>query len=131
MSRSCFLTASLMWHSYVSHESRHFLKENLLITSLIHLNVSSSLIHPFHDAIEHWPLNSSRRAFDSRFAAAKTMKGFIFAPSSLAAKHALIPTLTFSCLVFFHGNILFTYNFNSCICYHVCPNWSFIHGYYK
>ena len=79
ISWSCFLTASVMWHSYVSHAIRGFLKENLLITSLIHLNVSSSFIHPFpDDTIEHWILNSSCRAFNSGFVAAKTMKGLIF-----------------------------------------------------
>ena len=100
ISWSCFLITSVMWHSYVSHASRRFLKENLPITSLIHFNVSSSFIHPFpDDAFEHLLLNSSCRAFDSRFVAAKTMKGFIFVPSPLAAKHTF--TLTYSCPVVF------------------------------
>ena len=100
ISWSCFLIASVMWHSYVSHASRLFLKENLQITSLIHLVVSSSFIHPFpDDAFEHLLLNSLCRAFDWSFVAAKIMKGFIFVSSPLAAKHSL--TLTYSCPVVF------------------------------
>ena len=95
-----------MLHSYVPHASSRFLKENLPITLLIHLNVSSLFIHPFSDGgIQHWLLNSSCRAFDSHFAAAKTMKGFIFVPSPLTAKHT--PTLTFSCPVVFIGMSFF------------------------
>ena len=95
-----FLVWNMRSRCNMKHASRWFLKENLSIISIIHLNVSSSFIRPFpDDAIEHWLLNFSWRAFNSRFAAAKTMKDFIFVPSPLAAKHTL--TLTFSCPVVF------------------------------
>ena len=95
-------TASVMWHSFVSHASRRLLQENLPITSLLHLNVSSSFIHPFlDDAIEHWFLNYLCRALDSPFAFVKIIKSFIFVPSPLAVKHTLV--LTFSRPVAFIG----------------------------